>query len=400
MDRCVFLAIESSVAGAACVGERNALTGACSVAVCGGSPLLFDDNSWTPKQILSMQKGGNAAFNDFLKSYGVDPRTDIQQKYHTPAALLYKERLLAFVEGREPPTELPQVQQMPASSAGSVPEGSQRLPGETDEQYIRRQTILREQAKERMRQKFGSAGRMQGIGSDASYNPNVGGYGRGGAGGADEFAKAGEFLQESLAFFGQQLKKASDAAQQTAQSLQQQEFTRQMKESWTSLQAKVADPTLTEELKKSTAASWETLQKSTASTWSFLSSSANEFFKTFNEGATETSSSSMSSYTTTPQPHSYGSNGGGYGDMGYDQGIDDFVSAPASLQPPVHHASHMQRDSPVIHTQSAPVSSTTRVSSAASPAAAAVTTSPPGRSPARTSPKAADDDFFGSFGLN
>jgi hypothetical protein len=360
--------------------------------------LSLVENSWTPKQILSMQKGGNATFNDFLKSYGVDPRMDIQQKYHTSAALLYKERLLAFVEGREPPTELPQVQQMPANNMGSVPEGSQRLPGETDEQYIRRQTILREQAKERMRQKFGSSGRMQGIGSDASYNASAGGYGRGGAtGGGDEFAKAGEFLQESLAFFGQQLKKASEAAQQTAQSLQQQEFTRQMKESWASLQAKVADPTMTEELKKNTAASWETLQNSTASTWSFLSTSATEFFnKAFNEGSTETSSSMSSS--TTPQPYNYG----GYGDMGYDQGIDDFVSAPASLQPPVHHASHMQRDSPVAHAQSAPVSSTTRVSSAASPAAAAATTttSQPARSPARASPKAADDDFFGSFGLN
>lgn len=76
------------------------------------------------------------------------------------------------------------------------PNGMERLTGESDEQYIARQTRLRDEAKARMAAKFGGGGgmggvgsggggsRMGGIGSDPNYNPNTG-YGMGGVGGAD-----------------------------------------------------------------------------------------------------------------------------------------------------------------------------------------------------------------------
>jgi hypothetical protein len=78
----------------------------------------------------------------------------------------------------------------------------ERLVGESDEQYIARQTRLRDEAKARMAAKFGGSGggmmmggvgsgggggggRMGGIGSDPNYNPNGGGYGY--SGGASDF---------------------------------------------------------------------------------------------------------------------------------------------------------------------------------------------------------------------
>lgn len=146
-----------------------------------------------------MKQGGNQACNDYLQKFGIAPRTPIKEKYESPTAQLYKEILKARVEGRPEPTELPKpvVRQSAASSAvtsmgshsSTDANGMERLMGETDQQYIARQTRLREEAKARMAAKFGGSGggmggggggRMQGIGSDASYNPNSGGgYGAG-----------------------------------------------------------------------------------------------------------------------------------------------------------------------------------------------------------------------------
>jgi len=73
------------------------------------------------------------------------------------------------------------------SAGGGDPNGMERLAGETDQQYIARQTRLKEEARARMQAKFGNSGgrmggvgssSMQGIGSNPNYNPN-GGYGVG-----------------------------------------------------------------------------------------------------------------------------------------------------------------------------------------------------------------------------
>ena len=55
-----------------------------------------------------------------------------------------------------------------SSSAGKGapdPNGMERLPGESDADYIARQTRLRDEAKARMAAKFGSGGGMGGVGS-------------------------------------------------------------------------------------------------------------------------------------------------------------------------------------------------------------------------------------------
>ena len=177
-------------------------------------------DSWTDQQLAIMKAGGNAACAKFLADRGVLPSVSIKAKYDNPAAQLYKEVLKARVAGLPEPTSLPQQPSRastPSSSSqytssnssnmvkarpGEDPNGMERLTGETDEQYIARQTRIREEARVRMAAKFGGSGglsgrmgglgstsvsssgnRFGGIGSDPSYDPSRGSYG-GGLGGS------------------------------------------------------------------------------------------------------------------------------------------------------------------------------------------------------------------------
>jgi len=162
-------------------------------------------DSWTEKQLLAMTKGGNKKSNDYLKSKGINPDTPVKAKYESEVAQLYKERLKARVEGRPEPTSLPPPRNKRATAPATAPakiggfgggggaqmgsndaNGLERLTGETDQQYIARQTRLKAEAKARMQAKFGNGGRMggvgsnsmQGIGSNSNYNPGSG-YGGG-----------------------------------------------------------------------------------------------------------------------------------------------------------------------------------------------------------------------------
>lgn len=159
-------------------------------------------DSWTEKQLKLMKTGGNKKCNDYLMAKGITPRTLVKPKYENDIAQLYKEVLKARVEGRPEPTTLPppKNKRAAASSSGGMsgfgsggasatgskdPNGMERLAGESDQQYIARQTRLRAEAKARMAAKFGgsggrmggvgSGGGMQGIGSNPNYNPNGGG---------------------------------------------------------------------------------------------------------------------------------------------------------------------------------------------------------------------------------
>mmetsp|Transcript_37612 Transcript_37612/g.65999 ORF Transcript_37612/g.65999 Transcript_37612/m.65999 type:complete len:464 (-) Transcript_37612:183-1574(-) len=158
-------------------------------------------DSWTPEQLKLMQMGGNQKCISYLSSNGILPATPIKQKYESDVAQLYKEILKARAEGRPEPTqlvkkapraeyksEMGRISSAPASGGGGAkpgtdPNGMERLAGETDEQYIARQTRLRNEARARMAQKFGGGmggggGSMGGVGSDPNYNPNAG-YGAG-----------------------------------------------------------------------------------------------------------------------------------------------------------------------------------------------------------------------------
>lgn len=147
-------------------------------------------DSWTDKQISMMRQGGNGKLTEWFNTYGIARETPIPAKYNSAEAELFKDRLLAAVEGRPLPTELPKRAPKPVASTGPYisststaggadARGMERLAGESDSQYVARQRVLKEEAEARMRQKFGGSGGlgggggMQGIGSDPSYNPNA-----------------------------------------------------------------------------------------------------------------------------------------------------------------------------------------------------------------------------------
>lgn len=55
---------------------------------------------WSEKQISMMQVGGNSKAKAFFRSHGIADSVGIKERYATKAATLYKEKILATVEGR------------------------------------------------------------------------------------------------------------------------------------------------------------------------------------------------------------------------------------------------------------------------------------------------------------
>jgi len=193
-------------------------------------------DSWTPAQLQIMKTGGNQKCQSYLSAKGILPSTPIKQKYESDHAQLYKLILKARAEGKPEPTELPK--KAPTSgnnrAMGSIhstggggfgggggakvedQNGMERLTGETDEQYVARQTRLRDDAKARMAAKFGAggmargggmggmgsgAGGMGGIGSDPNYDPRTG-YGGAGAGDFDVSAISSSVMSGLGSAFG------------------------------------------------------------------------------------------------------------------------------------------------------------------------------------------------------
>ena len=166
-------------------------------------------DSWTDLQLKAMKCGGNDKCKNYLKSNGVSLSAPIKEKYESRVAQHYKDVLKARINGNpEPPLPAASAAPMRSSNSrnglsnpvsakpGEDPNGMERLSNETDEQYVARQTRLRDEARARMAAKFGKSGgmggfggaqkkTMSGIGSDSSYNPRTGGYGSGGGANLD-----------------------------------------------------------------------------------------------------------------------------------------------------------------------------------------------------------------------
>ena len=81
--------------------------------------------------------------------------------------------------------------------------GVEALPGETDAEYVARQTQLREEAAARMRAKFGSSGGLNG---------RMGGCGSGGCGGCGSNTSSGTSTGEVLAGIGSAAGSAASVA--------------------------------------------------------------------------------------------------------------------------------------------------------------------------------------------
>ncbi|KAJ1445950.1 hypothetical protein M885DRAFT_548239 [Pelagophyceae sp. CCMP2097] len=148
-------------------------------------------DTWTAPQLKKMKSSSNTELRAWWQRYGIAPTLNHNPKYHAPASALYAQRLTAKVEGKPLPTALPAAVAVPASaydapagsgmSAGGFgggahgdTKGAEALSGETEAAYVLRQVRLQEEARARMRAKFGAGG-MGAKGSDASYDPNGGG---------------------------------------------------------------------------------------------------------------------------------------------------------------------------------------------------------------------------------
>lgn len=183
-------------------------------------------DSWTPAQLNLMKAGGNDACAKFLNDRGVLASVPIAQKYDTDAAKLYKEVLKARAEGRPEPTKLAPPPAPRSKVSTSLPSdgknntqdvnGMERLVGESEKDYVARQTRLREEAKARMAAKFGgnSGTRVMG-GVGSGPHPSQSSFGGSGLGGVsidnltDSFASG---LGSAALGFGSLVSKARETA--------------------------------------------------------------------------------------------------------------------------------------------------------------------------------------------
>ncbi|KAE9011057.1 hypothetical protein PF011_g9535 [Phytophthora fragariae] len=214
-------------------------------------------DSWTDKQVLQMQKGGNDSFRAAFSAAGVPTDLSISEKYNTPQAEAYRQRLTAIVEGRSPPS-LPQwdpSMRKPASSsfssvsysgggsAGGDNRGVEALKGESEQDYVARQMKLREEARARMAAKFGSNG-MQGIGSGGETRAP-----QAPAGGLGDLTGALSFFTSTV----------TSAASTAASIVKDQNLGSKVSSGWSYVQSAVHDPALSDNVRSSATSGWSAL---------------------------------------------------------------------------------------------------------------------------------------------
>ncbi|KAG7378154.1 hypothetical protein PHYPSEUDO_010456 [Phytophthora pseudosyringae] len=224
-------------------------------------------DSWTDKQVLQMQKGGNDSFRAAFSAASVPTDLSISEKYNAPQAEAYRQRLTAIVEGRAPPS-LPQwdpSMRKPASSsfssasysgggsAGGDNRGVEALKGESEQDYVARQMKLREEARARMASKFGANG-MQGIGSSGETRAP-----QASSGGLGDLSGAFSYFTSSV----------TTAASSAASLVKDKELGSKVSSGWSYVQSAIHDPALTDNVKSSA-----------SSGWSVLSSGASAFLQT------------------------------------------------------------------------------------------------------------------------
>ena len=136
-------------------------------------------DSWSDKQIEAMRAGGNQKFLDAMKDQcmpenlikfdsvpdmNVTNAAKMNKKYSSNVCEIYRKRITAKVEGKEPPRFRDYVEPGVGDANSLEP-----LAGESEQEYVQRQAKLRMAAKKRMADKFGGGG-MQGCGS-GGYTP-------------------------------------------------------------------------------------------------------------------------------------------------------------------------------------------------------------------------------------
>ena len=178
-----------------------------------------------------MRRGGNSKLREWFSERGVPNNMRISAKYHTPDAEYYGKRLKAQVEGKEVPAMPPR---MPVDTSIDYskgdPKGKEKLQGESDEDYIARQRKLNDEAKARMKAKFGGSGAsMGGVGSDPSYRP-----GGGDDGGLGVGAALGSF-------WGNLSATTQSVASKAQEELAKREVGRKLREGWEATTSTLGD---------------------------------------------------------------------------------------------------------------------------------------------------------------
>ena len=200
-----------------------------------------------------MQVGGNKQMNDFLASHGVSKKSPIKKKYNSSAAALYREIISAKIEGREPPTALPE-----------SPVDSNSENDEVEEDPIQREIRLRAEAKERLNKKFGPGGlAKQAVGS-SPIPP--GGYGH-------QAEQSGDDLSKMLSSFTDSVKK----------TLQDAKISETFQSGVNSVKTKLNDPNLQNEVKEKAQAGWSWLSSTAGSLWSAAKDAASSIVNDLNE---------------------------------------------------------------------------------------------------------------------
>lgn len=85
-------------------------------------------DTWSPKQLEMMKRGGNDNCNSFLKEYGVPDGLSISQKYDNAVARLYKEKIDTISQGK-PWSAAGKNPQYTAPSASKKPNRARGAPG-------------------------------------------------------------------------------------------------------------------------------------------------------------------------------------------------------------------------------------------------------------------------------
>ena len=227
-------------------------------------------DSWTDKQIKMMRIGGNANFQEFLKSKGVDNSMDIRKKYHTEACALYRLRLQAVRDGKTPPEDLPAAEKAQFQGNDGGGSGGGAAGGETP---IERELRLRREAKERLRAKFGDGGlKGQNV---ASYRPPPSGDGAP----ADDVTAA---LGSAFGWLSETAKKtAAIASEKAAQGVSyvndpnlHENVRGTLSSGWKKAVDTVNDPSLNKNVKATASQGWNSLLSGTQSLWSKVSETA------------------------------------------------------------------------------------------------------------------------------
>jgi ADP-ribosylation factor GTPase-activating protein 1 len=188
----------------------------------------------------------------------------IQQKYNTPQAEAYRQRLTATVEGKPLPS-MPKWNPscLPQSGGGSGSHGSsssgagdskgvEALKGESEQDYVARQMRLKEEARARMQAKFGAGG-LQGIGSGGetaapSYNAG---------GGITDLSSAFSYLSTTV----------TTVASTAVNAVRDGDVGSKVSTGWSYVQNTLTDPTLTSTVKSTAATGWSTLSSGANAVW-------------------------------------------------------------------------------------------------------------------------------------